>query len=96
MLNSFCIDFKVSIATLLKNPSKLSRDVQEHSIWFQACLKRCRGGPWGKLTHPLGNPLAPAICLSGESVVSIVNSCDHKKEDWWHRFWMHLNPILMV
>ncbi len=40
----------------------------------QDCLKRCRGRPWGKLIHPLGIPLAPTICLSGESVVSIVNS----------------------
>ncbi len=27
VLNSFCLDFKVSIVTLLKNPSRLSRDV---------------------------------------------------------------------
>ncbi len=81
MLNSFCIEFKVSIVMLLKNPSRLSRDIQEQSIWFQACLKICRGGPWGKLIHPLGIPLAPTICLSGESVVSIVNSCGLKKED---------------
>jgi hypothetical protein len=64
----------------------------------QDCLKRCRGGPWGKLIHPLGIPLALTICLSGESVVSIVNSCGSypKKEGWWHRFWMRLNPILMA
>ncbi len=64
----------------------------------QDCLKRCRGGPWGKLIHPLGILLAPIICLSWESVVSMVNSCGRsgpKKEGWWHRFWMHLNPILI-
>ncbi len=74
-------------------------DAQEQYIWFQACLKKCRGGPWGKLIHPLGIPLAPTICLSWESVVFIFNSCGRsgpKKEGWWHRFWMHLNPILMV
>jgi hypothetical protein len=71
-------------------------DTQEQSIWFQACLKRCRGGPWGKLIHPLGIPLAQTIYLSVESAVSIVNSCGLKKENWWNRFWMHLNPILMV
>ncbi len=94
----FCIDFKVSIEMFLKNSSKLTRDVQEQSIWFQACLKRCRGGPRGKLMHPLGISLAPTICLSGESVVSIVNSCGSypKKEGWWHRFWMRLDPILTV
>ncbi len=75
MMNTFCIDFKTSIATLLKSPSRLSSEVQGQSIWFQACLKRCRGGPWVKLIHPLGIPLAPTIYLSGESVVSIVNSC---------------------
>ncbi len=32
MFNSFCIDFQVSIATLLKNPSRLTRDIQEQSI----------------------------------------------------------------
>ncbi len=32
LLNSFCIDFNVSIA-IFKNPSRLSRDVQEQSIW---------------------------------------------------------------
>jgi hypothetical protein len=41
----------------------------------QGCLKRCRGGPWGKLIHPLGIQLAPTICLSEETVVSIVNFC---------------------
>ncbi len=95
----FCIDFKVGIATLLENPSRLSRDVQGQSIWFQACLKRCRGGPWGKLIHSLGIPFALTNCLSWESVVSIFNSCGRsgpKKEGWWHRFWMRLNPILMV
>ncbi len=68
-------------------------------IWFQACLKRCRGGPWGKLIHPLGKPLAPAICLSWESAVFIFNSCRRsgpKKKGWCHRFWMRLNPIVMV
>ncbi len=29
----FCIDFEVSVATLLKNPSRLSRNIQEQSIW---------------------------------------------------------------
>ncbi len=75
MLKSFCIDFKVSIATLLKNPSRLSRDIQEPSIWSSRLPKRCRGGPWGKLIHSLGIPLALTICFSEESVVSIVNSC---------------------
>ncbi len=82
MPNSFCINFKVSIATLLKDPSRLPRDVQEQSIRFQACLKRCRRGPCGKLIRPIGIQLAPTICLSG-SVVSIINSCgsNPKKED---------------
>jgi hypothetical protein len=75
MSNSLSVDFKVIIATLVKNPSRLFRDVQEQSTWFQACLKRCRGDPWEKLIHPFGIPLAPTICLSGEPVVSMVSSC---------------------
>ncbi len=47
------------------------RDAQEQCIWFQACLERCRGGPWGKIIHPLGIPLAPTICLSGDLLIPL-------------------------
>ncbi len=103
MSNSFCLDFKSALQRRLRIhldclETYWLSDAQEQYIWFRACLKRCRGGPWGKLIHPLGIPLAPTICLSGESVDSINNSCGSypKKEGWWHRFWMCLNPILMV
>ncbi len=96
----FCIDFSKSV---LQHCLRIHLDCLETSksnlFGPQDCLKRCRGGPWGKLIHPLGNPLASTICLSGESVVSIVNSCGRsgpKKEGRWHIFWMCLNPILMV
>jgi hypothetical protein len=75
MLNSFCIDFKVSIAMLLRIHIDCLETSKSNLFGPQDCLKRCRGGPWGKLIHPLGIPLAPTISLSGEPDISIVNSC---------------------
>ncbi len=100
MLNSFCIDFKVSIATLLKNPSRLSRDVQEQSIWssrlpqemWRRSLGKSHTSSWDSISS--NNLLVRRICCFHRWFLWEISG--PKKEGWWHRFWMRLNPILMV
>ncbi len=95
----FCIDSKVSITTLLKNPFRLSRDVQVQSSWSSRLPQEMQRRSLGQTHTSSWDSISSNNCLSGESVVSIVNSCGRsglKEEGWWHRFWMHLNPILMV
>jgi hypothetical protein len=75
MLNSFAQTSKSASQCCLRIHLDYLEMFKSNLFCPQDCLKRCRGGPWGKLTHPLGILLAPTICLSGESVVSIVNSC---------------------
>jgi hypothetical protein len=51
----------------------------------QDCLKRCRGGPWGKLIHLLGIPLAPTIAcqknLLFPSLILVGDQAPRKKVD---------------
>ncbi len=52
----FPLTFWVSVAKLLRNPSRLFRGPQD-------CLQRCIGGPWWVLVHALGIPLAPTFLV---------------------------------
>ncbi len=104
MWNSFCLDFKVSIATSLKNPSRLSRDVL--TKWCPRTIYLVPSLPQEMEMRSLGKTHTSSwdtICSDNLFVMRIVvyifNSCGRsgpKKEGWWHRFWMCLNPILMI
>ncbi len=74
-VNFFHINFWVSIAKLLKDPSRLSSDCPKSNLFDpQDYLKRCRGGYQSELIHLLGIQLAPTMWLSGEPAIYI-SSC---------------------
>jgi hypothetical protein len=96
----FCIDFKVSIAKLLKNPSRQSSHVQEQSIWSlrlpQEMQKRSLGkahtSSWDSISS--NNLLVRRICCF-PSFILVGDQAPRRKDDGTD-FWMRLNKITPI